>query len=235
MTRILLVRHGQASFGTDNYDCLSALGEEQSGFVGSHLHRLGHRPDALYSGALQRQRHTAQLAAAGMPDADRTDIPALDAFNEYDADAVFRAYLDGVIAAHPDEIQDRAAIYRDRRLFQRAFETVMQSWLRDPDPENRGLEPWQAFQDRVTRGLNELRQEHGRGRTIALFTSGGVIATGVGAALKLPSEEIIALNWRIYNASVSEIRYSRQGWTLMGFNTIDHLLLADPERLVTFR
>ena len=37
MTCIYLIRHGQASFGQDNYDCLSQLGEQQAHLLGQHF------------------------------------------------------------------------------------------------------------------------------------------------------------------------------------------------------
>ena len=37
MSRILLVRHGQASFGADDYDDLSPTGHEQSRVLGAAL------------------------------------------------------------------------------------------------------------------------------------------------------------------------------------------------------
>lgn len=37
MSTIYLVRHGQASFGADSYDLLSAKGEQQAQVVGNFL------------------------------------------------------------------------------------------------------------------------------------------------------------------------------------------------------
>ena len=48
MSVIYLIRHGQASFGTDNYDQLSALGREQSAILGSYFAaRTNLRPEGL--------------------------------------------------------------------------------------------------------------------------------------------------------------------------------------------
>ena len=44
MSRILLVRHGQASLGAADYDQLSDLGEEQSRILGAALATQGIRP-----------------------------------------------------------------------------------------------------------------------------------------------------------------------------------------------
>lgn len=39
MAELYLVRHGQASFGTENYDRLSALGEQQGVWLGEYFAR----------------------------------------------------------------------------------------------------------------------------------------------------------------------------------------------------
>ena len=56
MSVIYLVRHGQASFGTDNYDQLSATGRQQVKLLGAYFAELGEPIDRIYSGALYRQR-----------------------------------------------------------------------------------------------------------------------------------------------------------------------------------
>jgi len=45
MGSIFLIRHGQASFGAENYDVLSPLGHQQSEALGDHLGQLGTRFD----------------------------------------------------------------------------------------------------------------------------------------------------------------------------------------------
>ena len=54
MSVLLLVRHGQASFGAADYDRLSALGERQSRLVGEALAARGVRPDLVVRGSLRR-------------------------------------------------------------------------------------------------------------------------------------------------------------------------------------
>ena len=68
MSTIYLVRHGQGSFGTENYDRLSSVGREQVKLLGAHLAESGERIDHVYSGALNRQLETAELLAAQLPE-----------------------------------------------------------------------------------------------------------------------------------------------------------------------
>jgi phosphohistidine phosphatase SixA len=62
---VLLVRHGQASFGAADYDVLSDLGRRQAEIVAGSLAERGYRPARLVGGTLRRQRETA--AALGAP------------------------------------------------------------------------------------------------------------------------------------------------------------------------
>ena len=72
MATIYLVRHGQASFGAENYDKLSDLGCRQATVVGEYFRDQGIHFDAVYSGDLSRQRNTARLAIASQP----ADVPS---------------------------------------------------------------------------------------------------------------------------------------------------------------
>ncbi|CAN5682201.1 hypothetical protein BH10ACT10_BH10ACT10_28160 [soil metagenome] len=65
MSLLLLVRHGQASWGTDDYDRLSARGEEQSRLLGAALAARGVHPDLVLRGSMLRHRQTADAAVAG--------------------------------------------------------------------------------------------------------------------------------------------------------------------------
>ena len=58
MGTLYLVRHGQASFGADDYDQLSDLGRRQSVRLGEYFAERGIRFDALLAGTLRRQQQT---------------------------------------------------------------------------------------------------------------------------------------------------------------------------------
>ena len=67
MATIYVIRHGQASFGSDDYDNLSELGHRQAQVTGRYLQAQGIVFDAVYSGDLRRQRQTAEGALAAQP------------------------------------------------------------------------------------------------------------------------------------------------------------------------
>ncbi|HCT32614.1 MAG TPA: phosphoglycerate mutase, partial [Sulfitobacter sp.] len=68
MGELLVIRHGQASFGADNYDKLSDLGHRQSEAVGQLLRDTGWVPDRTITGTLTRQKET--LASMGFEAGD---------------------------------------------------------------------------------------------------------------------------------------------------------------------
>ncbi len=77
---LLLVRHGQASLGAADYDKLSDTGWRQAQITGARLAAADLVVDRVVSGALTRQRDTAQavLAALGRPGSElQTDDRSL--------------------------------------------------------------------------------------------------------------------------------------------------------------
>jgi broad specificity phosphatase PhoE len=59
MSMIYFIRHGQASFGHNDYDNLSPLGKQQARILARHLLDTDFRADAVYSGTMVRQKDTA--------------------------------------------------------------------------------------------------------------------------------------------------------------------------------
>ena len=65
MSVLLLVRHGQASWGEADYDRLSPRGVEQSRLLGAALAGRAVRPDVVLRGSLRRHKQTADAAIEG--------------------------------------------------------------------------------------------------------------------------------------------------------------------------
>ena len=59
MSKILLVRHGQASFGAADYDNLSPTGHEQSRVLGEALAARGLTADVVVAGEMRRSARAA--------------------------------------------------------------------------------------------------------------------------------------------------------------------------------
>src|SRR5882757_1505380 len=146
MSTLTVVRHGQARPFDSNPDRLSALGEEQARTLGEYWKRLGVTFDEVWSGSLQRQRQTAELAV-GAPQIS-------DDWNEYDANGILHNF------APPYDLEPSA----DRnRKFQKVFEPAMLAWLAAEDHAT--VETWGMFRQRVMRALRAL-QDGTSGRNI---------------------------------------------------------------------
>lgn len=233
MTQLLLIRHGQASFGTADYDQLSALGTRQARLVGRRLAVEDAGFDALISGTMQRQTQTATLAAEAW-----THAPALEcnpAFDEYDHEALFAAYLPRVLTDSPVLAERREEIWRDRRLFQKAFEGITGHWIAGTVDDTERCESWASFCARVQGALTRLHDDYDRDSRIAVFTSGGPIAVAIATAVEASPRKTIEINWSIHNAAISALRSTRTGWRLTGFNDISALQAAGDRRLLTYR
>src|SRR5690349_18635189 len=85
MGQIYLVRHGQASFGSTNYDQLSPLGMEQARLLGKWFAQGNQQFNQIVTGTMQRHRQTADACFAALPRSGRGT-------SERDADAGFNEY-----------------------------------------------------------------------------------------------------------------------------------------------
>ena len=231
MSTLLLVRHGQASFGARNYDELSPLGHRQSQVLGEHWRDCGLGADLWCSGDMERQKSTgtSALAALGQPD---EPIQQDAAFNEYDHVGLIHAYAPVVAREHPELARDKLE-GADRKTFQRFFEKVIHHWLDGREGASPVRESWAGFCARCNEGVRKLAAS-GAERMV-VFTSGGAITAALAEALGLEGRAAFQLNWRIYNASVHEFRIGKRGLSLVGYNNISHLQRVKDPALLTFR
>jgi broad specificity phosphatase PhoE len=230
MSTLALVRHGQASFFSDNYDQLSPLGEQQARLLGEYWVRRGVRFDAIYTGPRVRQIETAALAGeafakAGLPWPEPQFMPELD---EHQVDRLIKLAMPQVVKESP-QIEPLHAAYlaarepRDRhRTFQLMFEQVVMLWV-EGRVEVPGVESWRAFQERVGGGLRRIMQRDQRGRNLAAFTSVGAVTVSLQIALGCGDRTALDLGWRLRNCSITDFVFGRDRLTLEGFNAYRHL------------
>ena len=141
MGSIYLIRHGQASFGAENYDVLP-LGYRQSEALGDYLAQLGVSFDRCPSGELDRQQDTARATLARLGPQPDLEIDA--AFNEFHADAVIRAHLPDLLKVEPNAMHILRNAADHRADFQRLFTYVVHRWI-SGEHEKDELESWQHF------------------------------------------------------------------------------------------
>ena len=210
MGTLYLVRHGQASFGSANYDELSALGVRQSVRLGEYFFGKGLQFEAVLTGTLQRQAQTWDGIAQGLSDAPAPLLwPGL---NEYDSEAVIRA-------VHPQPLArpDTPELYKHHFRLLRDGLTQWMNGVVSPQ----GMPSYENFVHGITSALEHVRK-HYTGNVL-LVSSGGPIATAVGRVLGTAPETTIELNMRIRNSSVTEFAFTPKRHMLLTYNTLPHL------------
>lgn len=233
MSELILVRHGQASFGADSYDKLSEKGVEQVRILARHWHELGERFDAIYSGTLLRQRETANELLS-LVTAAPLENPA---FNEYNGDPIMRAYLRDHAENEGFEMPILWPI-KDERQFQTVFEAACAKWILgdlQPGSDDPHFEHWPDFQSRVYGAVDAIMAAHGSGARVVVSTSGGVIAMILQRVLGFPDQSVITTNWMVRNSSVSRIKYGQGKVSLTQFNSLPHLERPGLEEMITYR
>jgi broad specificity phosphatase PhoE len=231
MSTLFLVRHGQASFGTDNYDQLSPLGARQVELLGQFFAEGGERIDRVYSGSLQRQRETAQILTRILGIGEPIVID--EAFDEYDSDVILHRFA---ASLSPKELQEVGwpALKSDRRKFQFFLERAAKAWV-EARIEAEDMLPWHGFHGRIKNGLETIMRSEGRSKTLILSTSGGVIGTTVAHVLGLSNHMAVELNWAVHNASITRLIYNSERVTLSMFNALPHLEREGRRELITYR
>jgi broad specificity phosphatase PhoE len=231
MSTLYLVRHGQASFGTDNYDQLSKVGREQVALLGQFFAEAGEKIDRIYSGSLQRQRETAEIIAQAIGSNEPIVIDG--AFDEYDSDVILRRFAASLTEA---ELADAGwpALKTDRRRFQFFLERAARAWV-EARIEAEDMLPWHGFHGRIKSALEKIMATEGRSKTLVLSTSGGVIGTVVAHVLGLSNHMGVELNWAVHNASITRLIYNADKVTLSMFNALPHLEREGRRQLITYR
>jgi broad specificity phosphatase PhoE len=231
MGHLTLVRHGQASFFSADYDELSATGVRQGRALGEHWARHGVHFDVAYVGPRRRHRQTLDAVAAvyreqGLPWPEAVVVPELDEHDGLTVIAhVLRANgtIGGNVVPHDPGEADRERVLRE--YFRHYFE-IMRDWSRGtlavPD-----VEGWPEFRARTLRALDAMCHHPGRG---VAFTSGGTVSSAAGWLLGLDDERVIELSAVVRNTALMEVRHSGQRRGLVSFNAVPHL--PDP-RAVT--
>lgn len=233
LSTIFLIRHGQASFGADDYDVLSTVGAEQGRELGRYWARRQVRLDACYRGPRRRHADTAAgfLEGASEAGVSYPDTTTLDGLDEYPAIELLKRWLPKLTAEHP-ELASAFGAGASQRQFEQGFRLVIDKWSRG-ELETGDLETFEHFQGRVRAALDHIMTTEGRKKQVAVFTSGGPIAMAMQRALELSSELALRTAWVVANGSINEFRYrDTSEFTLVRFNAIPHL---QDDALITYR
>lgn len=235
MATIYLIRHGQASFGAENYDKLSELGCRQAVVVGEYFRDSAVNFDAVYSGDLSRQRETARLAIASQP----KEVPHYidPRFNEIQNDAQLKYLMPEVLKINPTIQALVEKGLSSSKDYQKVIDAVFNYWVSPACADTR-IQSWAEYSGAVQQAVADVVNDQGGGKTVGIFTSGGTLATIVAQVLGLGGEQTYQLYEPIFNGSVTQLFYSRTKISLSYFNDCSFLRTLGSQRgenLITYR
>ena len=220
MAELYLIRHAQASFGTDDYDKLSDLGHEQSFALGRALVAKGLKPDAWIMGEMRRHQETLQGIAKGM---GRNNVKTAvhHGLNEFDFKGLLNAYFKGKVAP--------SKVHTDRKVHFRTLHETILAWQKNE--VNNPPETWAAFKARVENAKEFILSM--QSKTVIALSSGGAISQLVSSTLQTPATQQIRLQLQMKNCAITKFIFTKKAFYLNGFNETPHITAAT-QRFLTY-
>ncbi len=234
MAVIYLVRHGQASFGAENYDQLSELGIRQCFLLGEWMRATRQPVEHIMLGAMNRH-HQSALAfweGFGAPEKLHSQhwriAPDL---NEFDHEHVlFVSYPE---FAEAGKLKQFLALQKNpRAVFESMFGVGLARWMAGEHDDDYA-ESWSAFKLRITNAV-KLFQVTELGNVIA-FTSGGPISAICQHMMAIPDSHVVNLLKVMMNSSVSKMIKADEFVRLVSINAVAHLESKGDKSLITYR
>jgi broad specificity phosphatase PhoE len=216
VAELLVIRHGQASFGQDNYDVLSELGHRQSAAVGDLLRSAGWKPERILTGTLNRQKDT--LTAMGFGGDHAEEHAGL---NEYDFADLLNARFAGAV---PELVKG------DRKTHFRTLRDTVFGW--QEDAFDGAAETYGEFAARVEAARNFATDTDAK--RVLVISSGGVIGQMTATALSAPARQMMHLNLQIKNTAMTRFMFSGPMFSLHEFNATPHFMSAETVDLLSY-
>lgn len=244
MAAIYLIRHGQASFGSADYDQLSEKGRKQAHLLGQYW-RARANPSKFYCGDLLRHNQSLSSFKEGYQ-GDATPMVIHSGFNEFDHVDILKNYQEQWqdFTKMSEEISQHK---EPNKIFQKEFANALQRWVTG-DSKTNYKESWSEFKARCIRALQDvIAQELANRRKftmtvggakqpkdILVFTSGGTISVIVQHILKLSDQQALEINQQARNTSVTKLLFSENKISVDYLNNYSHVEQAGDD-WVTFR
>lgn len=217
MSSLILMRHGQASFGANAYDQLSPIGIEQARISGAWI-RERYPLYSIWYGPRRRHLNTAKEMLASSPE-DLNNLHVSQGLDEF---------------AEGEEVLTAASLYFDKDMIGpnapskldqlRYYEQTISAWSRD-NLTILGRDDYLTFRAYVSEWFSWRIGDRAApsGRIELAITSAGVICAAICDVLDLPDSQWMSLMKVIKNASFTELVFSNGRCGLRSFNETGHL------------
>lgn len=205
MSHITLIRHGQANSDARDevsYDRLSPLGQQQAGWLGSHLRDSDTQHARLYTGTLNRHRETALGMETGLTPVQDERLNELEYFT-------LAALL---------EKQHGVPFPTGQEAFVHHLPQVFDYWKTgrfEGPPES-----YENFETRVQDVLQEIASGDGPALVV---TSGGLISMAMAQAMGVGIPAMSRLALAIMHTSMHRLFPIGGHWAPVLFNAVPHL------------
>jgi broad specificity phosphatase PhoE len=223
VAELFLVRHAQASFGTDDYDRLSELGHRQSQWLGGYFAERGIAFDRTLTGTLRRHRETLEgLQAGGLQAPDAQAHPGLD---EYIAEELLASWI-----AHRGATPPAAGA--DRREHFRLLRQALAAWV-DGTLPSANHRSFLEFVSGTQAALEQARADRSA-RRVLVVSSGGPIATLISSVVGANLGAMVNLNLQMRNTGISEFRFNERVIHCVSFNNVPHMDTVERRASITY-
>ena len=233
MSTLYLVRHGQASFGKEDYDQLSELGYEQARVTGQYLAKIV-KPTLFVSGTLKRQRQTLEQVKLSFDEDTLNNARFLEfaSFNEFDHRNILEVVYPDLRETHKVLLESLLTSKAAVEEFQVLYKAAIIKWIND---DGQFKESFIQFTDRISAGLKELLAlSNGADQDIVLVSSAGPISTCMQHGTELSPKDAFLLCNVMVNAAISALTFDTGKATRLSyFNNFQHLVYAGSD--VTYR
>jgi broad specificity phosphatase PhoE len=225
--RARLIRHAQASWGSEDYDRLSELGHLQARHLGAWLAAETALFSQIVRGSLRRHAETLAAIAAAFATAGRMLPEArIDpGWNEFDHEPILAAYA----VAHAGDANLPIARGGDQRAQRAVLAAAIRAWhageFDDAVPET-----WAQFGRRVAAARERIGAGDG---DVLIVTSGGAMWRCVQAAQDLDDAALLKLGLTLRNTGICDFQRHGARWHMLSWNELPHLPAPEHESLHT--
>lgn len=237
MSKIYLIRHGQASYLSEDYDNLSDKGILQSKALGRYFADNNIHFNKIFIGKLNRHKQTYD-GFTGAFSTNGITLPSpifLEELNEHQAPEALSLSYDDFVNQYDEAKQLFNETQKDSSLLRRNSIKIFELFMREYTSgryvfEHESIQSWTDFRIQAKKGITNILEQTDKGETIGVFTSGGTKSSILGDALGITEEKISELNLAIRNASFSQLLFSENRLNVLSLNETPHL----SKELITF-
>jgi broad specificity phosphatase PhoE len=225
--RARLIRHAQASWGAEDYDRLSPLGERQARHLAEWLAAEATPYTQVVRGDLHRHAQTlaaidAAFVAAGRP-LPRTRIDP--GWNEFQHEPILGAYA----GAHANDANLALARDGDQQAQRAVLAAAVRAW-HEGEFDGAVPETWAEFGLRIAAARTRIAPVEG---SVLVVTSGGAMWRCAQAALDLDDTGLLKFGMKLRNTGICDFERGAERWRMLNWNELPHLAAPEQEPLHT--